>query len=394
MPVRKQLTADAYTVGIIYVKPLELKAIMVMMDEIHQSIPLPLGDSNEYTLGCIGDHNVIIAGPAKGAQGKVSISSVVARIPLTFRNIRVGLLVGIGGGVPYPTGADVRLGDVVVGAPEDGPAVVQYDHGKQYTKGTTVSRTLNKPPDLLLRVVDKVENEYQLLKRGEEDFFTTHLQRFSEYPRLGNFYRRPKTIDRLFRPEYEHDLSRTQTWSERDGNPCTSHDARYEIEREERDPSRIHIHCSTILSGDMVMKSAKIRDELSAKHNNALCFEMEAAGVMDVFPCLVIRGISDYCDSHKNKDWQGYAAATAASYARKVLLTMAKREVYGSAGHARGAEATSGVTPKMPSQGSLSVRFKGGSNSGIQLGHNVGNIIFSPGPPRHFRAPSPALALR
>ena len=47
-----------------------------------------------------------------------------------------------------------------------------------------------------------------------------------------------------------------------------------------------------------------------------LCFKMEAAGLMDDFPCLVVRGICDYADSHKNKQWQGYAAATAAAYAK------------------------------------------------------------------------------
>jgi hypothetical protein len=60
---------------------------------------------------------------------------------------------------------------------------------------------------------------------------------------------------------------------------------------------------------------------------DALCFEMEAAGLMDSFPCLVVRGICDYSDSHKNKEWQGYAAATAAAYAREVLMTMAAHVV-------------------------------------------------------------------
>jgi hypothetical protein len=50
-----------------------------------------------------------------------------------------------------------------------------------------------------------------------------------------------------------------------------------------------------------------------------LCFEMEAAGLMNYLPCLVIRGICDYADSHKNKRWQGYAAAAAAAYARELL---------------------------------------------------------------------------
>jgi hypothetical protein len=46
---------------------------------------------------------------------------------------------------------------------------------------------------------------------------------------------------------------------------------------------------------------------------------MEAAGLMDDFPCLVVRGICDYADSHKNKLWQGYAAAMAAAYAKELL---------------------------------------------------------------------------
>jgi nucleoside phosphorylase len=57
-----------------------------------------------------------------------------------------------------------------------------------------------------------------------------------------------------------------------------------------------------------------IRDKLAAERD-VLCFEMEAAGLVNHFPCLVIRGICDYADSHKNKEWQGYAAVVAAAYA-------------------------------------------------------------------------------
>jgi hypothetical protein len=69
------------------------------------------------------------------------------------------------------------------------------------------------------------------------------------------------------------------------------------------------------------MRSAKQRDILG-KNYGMLCFEMEAAGVMNLAPCLVIRGICDYADSHKNKAWQQYAAATAAAYARLLLSVM------------------------------------------------------------------------
>lgn len=74
------------------------------------------------------------------------------------------------------------------------------------------------------------------------------------------------------------------------------------------------------------MKDASIRDRLAAE-KDVLCFEMEAAGLINHFPCLVIRGICDYADSHKNKDWQGYAAMTAAAYAKDLLHRIAPNRV-------------------------------------------------------------------
>ncbi|KAK6517938.1 SH3 and multiple ankyrin repeat domains protein 2 [Arthrobotrys conoides] len=327
---RRQLTADAYTIAIIYVKPIEMGAITAMIDEFHLPIPLHISDTNEYTLGRIGSHNVAIAGPAKGMQGKVAIASVATRIPFTFRNIRISLVVGIGGGIPR-SNRDVRLGDVVVGAPEYGDAVVQYDLGKEYTHRMVSSRSLNKPPDILLRVVDRVNDEYHRAKLGE-DLFDIHMKQFEKFPKIKEQYQRPKAVDRLFKPDFEHSGSPYACHPEGttyagDTSSCSEYNSSNEVRREPREPGLggIKIHYGTILSGDRVMKSGKKRDEIASNYPNALCFEMEAAGVMNDLPCLVIRGICDYSDSHKNKEWQGYAAATAASYAREVLLTMAER---------------------------------------------------------------------
>lgn len=81
-------------------------------------------------------------------------------------------------------------------------------------------------------------------------------------------------------------------------------------------------HQGTIASGDSVVQNAERRDEVSRRFHNALCFEMEAAGVIDETQCLVIRGISDYSDSHKNGIWQDYAAASAAAFAKQFLITI------------------------------------------------------------------------
>jgi nucleoside phosphorylase len=67
------------------------------------------------------------------------------------------------------------------------------------------------------------------------------------------------------------------------------------------------------------MKHNTTRDKVGKDLGDALCFEMEAAGLMNDFPCVVVRGICDYADSHKDKKWQGYAAATVAAYSKKAF---------------------------------------------------------------------------
>jgi nucleoside phosphorylase len=87
-----------------------------------------------------------------------------------------------------------------------------------------------------------------------------------------------------------------------------------------------YLHYGLVASGNQVIKHgltrAKVGEELGV-----LCFEMEAAGLMNHFKCLVIRGICDYCDSHKNKIWELYEAATAVAYAKELLLVIPAHRV-------------------------------------------------------------------
>ncbi|KAI8172867.1 hypothetical protein K4K51_010542 [Colletotrichum sp. SAR 10_75] len=77
-----------------------------------------------------------------------------------------------------------------------------------------------------------------------------------------------------------------------------------------------------------VIKDAAYRDDINKNLNgNTLCIEMEAAGLMDDFPCLVIRGICDYADSHKNDAWQKHAAAVAAALTKELLQKVPLVEV-------------------------------------------------------------------
>jgi len=93
---------------------------------------------------------------------------------------------------------------------------------------------------------------------------------------------------------------------------------------------KVHVHYGTIASGDSVMKDAEMRNRYARDQElNILCFEMEAAGLMNSLPCLVIRGICDYSDSHKNDDWHNYAALAAAAYARELLIVLNEQNVVG-----------------------------------------------------------------
>lgn len=113
--------------------------------------------------------------------------------------------------------------------------------------------------------------------------------------------------DRLFKPNYQH---------KEGAKTCDECDKTQMIERPIRENQDPFIHYGTIASGNQVIKDAETRDSIG---KGCLCFEMEAAGLMNDFPCLVIRGICDYADSHKNKHWQKYAAATAAASAKELL---------------------------------------------------------------------------
>ena len=71
-----------------------------------------------------------------------------------------------------------------------------------------------------------------------------------------------------------------------------------------------------------MIKSGRLRDQISAKLGGVLCFEMESAGLMNELPCVGVRGICDYADSHKHKDWQEYAAAVAAAYTKELIIAL------------------------------------------------------------------------
>src|SRR5437764_2206100 len=105
-----------YTVGWICAISTEYVAAQAFLDEKHKRPEyVSPNDNNDYTLGLIGKHNVVIAVLPQGEYGISSATGVAKDMLSSFPNIRIGLMVGIGGGAPSPK-HDIRLGDVVVSA--------------------------------------------------------------------------------------------------------------------------------------------------------------------------------------------------------------------------------------------------------------------------------------
>jgi hypothetical protein len=71
------------------------------------------------------------------------------------------------------------------------------------------------------------------------------------------------------------------------------------------------------------MKNAEERDKYAWDLElNILYFEIEAAGLINNFPCLVIRGICDYSDLYKNDKWHRYIVLVVAAYTRELLYIL------------------------------------------------------------------------
>ena len=299
---KRRLRPEDYTVGWVSTLPVELAAAAELLDEEHEDIPQDPNDTNLYTLGRIGEHNIVIACLPAGQTGTTSAAEVAVQMKAKFISIRFGLMVGIGGGVPSDK-SDIRLGDVVVSQPymKHG-GVVQYDFGKTTSSGFVRTSYLNTPPTILLNALVKL----QANNTRRRSVLMEYLSALSCVP---EFARDNAGPDILFESTYNHV----------GGPTCEKCSIDRLLERTKRGSQEIIVHYGTIASGNQVIRDGVTRDRLSSELGGVLCFEMEAAGLMNSFPCLVIRGICDYADSHKNKRWQPYAAATAAAYAREVL---------------------------------------------------------------------------
>ncbi|OTA01143.1 hypothetical protein A9Z42_0014560 [Trichoderma parareesei] len=344
-----------FEVALICALRVEFDAVEALFDEYYEPEPdlsygKAPGDPNAYTTGRICGHHVVLA--FMPGMGKVNSASVAAGFRASFPDIKLGIVVGICGGVPFGRDEekDVLLGDVVIST-----ALVQFDLGRQYTnkfmRKDTLQDNLGRPTSDIRSFLAKLSGSKG--RKTLRDKASLYLEELCEkdgfhkssYPGADN--------DKLFRPTYRHkhqdpkalcicanchspyddvcDVALEASCEELgchddelvsreriDKAKLVTH-KRYPFhETRLHEPRKPVIHFGVVVSGDSVMKSGHHRDEIASREK-AIAFEMEGAGVWDSFPTIVIKSVCDYADSHKNKIWQRYAAATAAACMKAFL---------------------------------------------------------------------------
>ncbi|KAL3462601.1 hypothetical protein BJX64DRAFT_288291 [Aspergillus heterothallicus] len=344
VPRRKLPSIADFQVAIFCALPLEAGAVAEMFEELWSDEELNLeksvGDNNTYSMGRVSRHNVVIV--HMPGIGKGAASQAASSLRSSYPGVRLALVVGICGGVPSlnaDNGDELILGDVVI---SDG--IVQYDFGRQFPDGfssKTGPGVVGPPPIGIRSMLAKLKVERN--QRRLEAKLSHYLDILQEADGLNRASYPGVDKDELYDPSYHHKHRHISTSS---CISCAKHDAGCDEARkstcqsvgceknmlvprnrlQQVSPTNSHptlapkprIHFGMVGSGDTVMKSGLHRDRTAAQHG-IIAFEMEAAGVWDTLPCLVIKGVCDYADSHKNKDWQNYAAASAAACLKAVL---------------------------------------------------------------------------
>ncbi|KAH8692088.1 hypothetical protein BGW36DRAFT_304447 [Talaromyces proteolyticus] len=324
--IQRPKSRDDFEIAIICALPLEANAVLCTFDQHWDEASYTYGkesnDRNSYSVGVLGGRNVVLA--HQPGIGKVAAASVAASCATSFKNVKLALVVGVCGSIPLKSNREeILLGDVVISK-----GVVQYDLGRQFSdrfrRKISVEESLGRPNASICSLLAKLETA--TYRKNLQDKITDYL---NELDNDGLFY--PEQ-DMLFKPSYRHKHQASQCCTVCE-NCINGTDPICEValesicqdtgcdeaqliqRRRQNSKNKPMVHIGLIGSGDMVVKSGTYRD-MVAKETNVIAFDMEGAGVWDTFPCVIIKGVCDYADSHKNKLWQEYAAATAAACAK------------------------------------------------------------------------------
>ncbi|KAM0464510.1 hypothetical protein ACHAPV_002337 [Trichoderma viride] len=331
---------DDFEIAIVCASTVEYDAVSLLIDQFWDEDGDKYGratrDRNTYTTGRMKSFDIVLL--LLPNAGKASAASAASSFRASFPNITLALLVGTCGGVPYTKeNEEILLGDVVISK-----TVVQYDLGSQYTgqfqTKETLEERLGRPDPNIRGIVHIMETDHErerlknraavLLERLQSHAMRKKLRKAAKYE-----YEYPGICkDRLFEAGYLHKHQVLLPYRCCEEAPCdNSHtlscvdlgcedDRLVQRQRLIDQAQSLSIFIGRFGSGDTILKSGTYRDQVAQRHG-LLAFEMEGAGVWDELPCIIIKGISNYADGHRNadSDWQRFAAATAAATARALI---------------------------------------------------------------------------
>lgn len=306
-----QLDPEIYTIAWLAPLEIEARAALHMLDHQHQGrFPMSRGDDYVFQAGDVCGHNVIIATlPAGQEYGNSSAAALASQVKKFFPNLWFGLLVGVAAGLPNLSRQppyDIRLGDVLVGLPDgESAGLIAYGLG------------------------EAGEDGFKPLRLGHALATTETVVRSA----IGSIKLRDMNGAMSLKPYYNQIRDKQHpcgTFTD----PGQENDALYEINnggkersiRRKQRPSstRTQVWYGPIGSGEKLIKNTENRNELRDKYN-IIGLEMEAAGTINRINVGVIRGVCNYGDRHENKQWQPYAAAMAAAFAKAILAEISPK---------------------------------------------------------------------
>ncbi|KAM0449365.1 hypothetical protein ACHAO4_007712 [Trichoderma viride] len=351
---------DEFEVALVCSLALEYDAVSLLFDQFWDEngdqYGRAIGDPNTYTTGRFGKFDVVLV--LLPNTGKVSAASATASLRSSYPGLRLVILTGICGAVPSSdAGDEILLGDVIISK-----TVVQSDYGKQYpddfvAKDTTED-SLGRPDKNIRSLVavletarerERIEERAAVLLEQIQDLAAKKPRRLTadtyQYPGAAS--------DKLFKADYRHkhhlspqclcekchEYSDPVCQESRDlACDVLGCDDDHVIKRQRLEKNRRldqqgrskeaqipSVFIGRFGSNDQLLKSGEHRD-WTARRYGVLAFEMEGAGVWDELPCIIVKGVCNYADSHMNNHWQNFAAATAASVAKSLVERYTKTD--------------------------------------------------------------------
>ncbi|KAK2740866.1 pfs domain-containing protein [Colletotrichum kahawae] len=273
-------------------------------------------DTNRYTLGAMGDHQVVLTELPEGDNEPhlSAAAEAVGGMMRTFDRIRVALFIGTGSGVP-DSEHDVRLGDVVVST--SGATQLDYDTSVNAIAFRSAGEVV-RAPECVKTAAKELVGRYQTSANALALAILRATEGVAPHQRPGDEF------DILYKPSSTHVEIVDEPCSVSCGTDKSKLKARPQSRRKDED--KVVVHLGSIASSHIPIRDPDVRDKL-ASGGHVLCFDTEAAGLMNTFPYLLIRGIADYADTHSSRMWRGYAGAAACAYARHLMHVLDKEDV-------------------------------------------------------------------